>query len=443
MRKIFTPAGKMLGLGMLLCALFVSNTARAIDWVEMSVPDEYEQSGYNFSFYFKVTPTSSGTLVISSKGTPGLIQYTDETAETEVAELGYVYGDGESKFSVTVTANETYYFKLVSYESDWTLSLSMVAENTAPTLTWQYPGEDEGYKLDINYYGYIAFKFDMDVTFDKVTLAAPDADDLSVEVTPYFVASTGYYNVTTKYILKDWLSYGLIEAGDKVTLTIEGLAAAGDGTKYNGDGTLVLEFIAPSVPTEVVGGDQDEDGVSLIAWPKTFYSWWDEGDTDGIVNIEFTQELLPMDNENQTACGTLGYGDKEDENGNYYQEDITDLISIDGKVLTVDFTGKDRTRLTMLPNAADEYDQVLVIVHLIRDIYGEYCYSSGSGSVASYQMFIPYEDIGGDPSEESTGIKAVTAAETATDVYYNVAGQRVATPTKGLYINGGKKVVVK
>ena len=43
-----------------------------------------------------------------------------------------------------------------------------------------------------------------------------------------------------------------------------------------------------------------------------------------------------------------------------------------------------------------------------------------------------------------TGIEGVEAeAAEGEKVYYNLKGQRVATPSKGLYIVGGKKVIVK
>jgi hypothetical protein len=43
---------------------------------------------------------------------------------------------------------------------------------------------------------------------------------------------------------------------------------------------------------------------------------------------------------------------------------------------------------------------------------------------------------------EATGIEAVKTTK-ANGEYYNLAGQRVAQPTKGLYIVNGKKVVIK
>ncbi len=45
--------------------------------------------------------------------------------------------------------------------------------------------------------------------------------------------------------------------------------------------------------------------------------------------------------------------------------------------------------------------------------------------------------------DESTGINTVKKAEAANGKYFNLAGQRIAKPTKGLYIVNGKKIVVK
>ncbi len=45
--------------------------------------------------------------------------------------------------------------------------------------------------------------------------------------------------------------------------------------------------------------------------------------------------------------------------------------------------------------------------------------------------------------DDATGIQAVHDSRPTVDGYYNLAGQRVAHPTKGLYIVGGRKVVIK
>ena len=48
------------------------------------------------------------------------------------------------------------------------------------------------------------------------------------------------------------------------------------------------------------------------------------------------------------------------------------------------------------------------------------------------------------PAESPTGINTLQTDNTSlTDRYYNLQGQPVTNPTKGIYIHNGKKVVVK
>ena len=62
-------------------------------------------------------------------------------------------------------------------------------------------------------------------------------------------------------------------------------------------------------------------------------------------------------------------------------------------------------------------------------------YKSGQEPVALYKY------VGETPI--TTGIQTVNHTNVADGVYFNLAGQRVAQPAKGLYIVNGKKVVVK
>ena len=45
--------------------------------------------------------------------------------------------------------------------------------------------------------------------------------------------------------------------------------------------------------------------------------------------------------------------------------------------------------------------------------------------------------------DDATAINAVKSNVVENGTYYNLAGQRVNNPTKGLYIVNGKKVIVK
>ena len=65
------------------------------------------------------------------------------------------------------------------------------------------------------------------------------------------------------------------------------------------------------------------------------------------------------------------------------------------------------------------------------------CYLHLEAAPAAKELTIDFED--GDV----TAIKAVEAKKVENGVFYNLAGQQVAQPTKGLYIVNGKKVVLK
>ena len=73
------------------------------------------------------------------------------------------------------------------------------------------------------------------------------------------------------------------------------------------------------------------------------------------------------------------------------------------------------------------------------------------GSLAAYESS-PYwgyrhfeKIVEGEPEDENseTSISAIVCPQANKDVYYNLQGQRVKTPTKGLYIKNGRKVLIK
>ncbi len=87
---------------------------------------------------------------------------------------------------------------------------------------------------------------------------------------------------------------------------------------------------------------------------------------------------------------------------------------------------------------------------------GEFHPLTSSGVIAAGKAYLPYANItGGNPfgsgahaleivfGNETTAIKAVEAKKVENGVFYNLAGQQVAQPSKGLYIVNGKKVIIK
>lgn len=68
-------------------------------------------------------------------------------------------------------------------------------------------------------------------------------------------------------------------------------------------------------------------------------------------------------------------------------------------------------------------------------------------TVAKGKAYLQFDEVIEAPlfdlDGEATGIKAVENSNVENQKFYNLAGQQVAQPTKGLYIVNGKKVVVK
>ena len=105
---------------------------------------------------------------------------------------------------------------------------------------------------------------------------------------------------------------------------------------------------------------------------------------------------------------------------------------------------------------ADGYDRYVLSVHKngtpsdTSDDYATFKLVNGTAAtVAKGKAYLEFATSAGAPEflgfgGETTGINAVNGSELKVNgEYYNLAGQRVAQPTKGLYIVNGKKVVVK
>ena len=74
----------------------------------------------------------------------------------------------------------------------------------------------------------------------------------------------------------------------------------------------------------------------------------------------------------------------------------------------------------------------------------------GTKDIPAYRAYLTVNKIGAEArmfkftDEESTDIKGTDLSPVTTqDVYYNLNGQRVEHPTKGIYIHNGRKVIIK
>ena len=103
------------------------------------------------------------------------------------------------------------------------------------------------------------------------------------------------------------------------------------------------------------------------------------------------------------------------------------------------------TNLLVKGDGTTEFDGTTYDYILYSD--GKF-YQIGSGTVATNKAYLHLDSAPGARAldivfdDEPTAIETVKA-EKANNEYFNLAGQRVAQPTKGLYIVNGRKVVMK
>lgn len=113
-------------------------------------------------------------------------------------------------------------------------------------------------------------------------------------------------------------------------------------------------------------------------------------------------------------------------------------ISVETNLLRGVATATDVTSLS----ASNDNDDIYVLYN------GEFVKST-SGTIPANRAYLPIAKEQGAPARlsiafgnEETGISSVAAVKTD-NVFFNLGGQRIAQPTKGLYIVNGKKVVLK
>ena len=111
-------------------------------------------------------------------------------------------------------------------------------------------------------------------------------------------------------------------------------------------------------------------------------------------------------------------------------------------------SGTDISATNKLKAAVTAYDCTANEVYILKG--GEFHLVNAASTVPAGKAYLLASDFpGGAPSlnfvfgGETTGINSVETHEAQNGAFYNLNGQRVAAPGKGLYIVNGKKVIIK
>lgn len=247
--------------------------------------------------------------------------------------------------------------------------------------------------------GMITVNFNKAVTLSGIQLIAgdytADAEDVHVDT------SLGF-NITTA--LNDALNSGYLKPGEKFYVKISGLCDRADKTnKYNGDGILMLEFIAPYPQHDLVKttvGDAELTYMSFNTYE--FLSYYPTDGTDGVFVLEFDDNVSKV----SSVYMTMGNLDLS-QVGKYYRGSLP--YKIDGNKIIIDARGTLRTLALLFPAISSSDDEeegtsddmfggfdtshLTITVSNVLDSNGNSFRSNAPGSIGSYSFVLNYKEI--------------------------------------------------
>lgn len=256
-----------------------------------------------------------------------------------------------------------------------------------------------GVKFDWNTTGLVSVNFNKSVTLSSIKLVA---GDYTADVDDVHVGSSLGFNITNA--LNAALDSEKLKAGEKFQIVIKGLSEATDRSNlYNGNGELVLEYIAPYAQHNFVSATVGENKLTYLqANTYKFLSYYAPDAEDGLFVFEFDGEIGKVGG----VVMTMGNLDL-DAQGKYHRSSLP--YKVQGNKLIVDARGKLRTLAVLFPNVIVEepgegeevndergsYDteHVTITLQNVIDVNGNAFLCLAQGSVGSYSFVMNYEEI--------------------------------------------------
>ncbi len=323
-----------------------------------------------------------------------------------------------------------------------------------------------------------------------ITVTAKDSQDLYLNDETYNDGSL-HFTTSIDFVL-DWSfdpEEGTVEKLDSITVTCEsGIALSyyGNITITKDDETLtgisieceevepegqwdpytqcVIKFMDESTQEAVSLTDA---GTYVITIDEAYFNVGDDGTNPEVV---LTYIIEDNSGEEPTASAYECYftdastatsdfytitkdGNYSNSHGtaNYNDTEYTWCLKMDSYA-SIEFTISEEMVLTLV-FADDSTPDVYINDDLVSPQTGETVITttlqSGSYTIKkgdNTSTFLFYINLASTSSDgDSTGINSANAVlqSTGDNVYYNLNGQRVSTPSKGIYILNGKKILIK
>ena len=336
---------------------------------------------YEFDAYSSVsgyyTAQTEGMLKVSHSGGEFISVYSDEAHANEIMCDRNYDADGRIYYELPVKSGETYYFYNSFSMTKGTFTLSMIGAEAALELVSVTP--ENGSTFTIAGEPQVTFSFSTGIKIDNVEIVYGDNNAQKISSRVAGVNVTIFPKADIYALMKR----GSIKAGDTFKLRLTNVRMAGnEAIKYGTDGICEVAYVCAAKPVEVVATS------GLLAQGNSFKSFWNKGDENGILRIEFDGDLQVPESKSTEQFVQLSYGDFEAED--YYSEKLP--YTVEGKVLLCDFTGKMRLPSNML-QSGKEYENIVIKITGVRGADGNFAYNENAGSLGSFSYTLKYEKV--------------------------------------------------
>ncbi len=339
---------------------------------------------------------------------------------------------GTYTFKVTAypTNNNSHEDPIVATQDLFTFEY-VVAEKVTATLTADPAngttittnGENQTIEL--------TFDTEVNVTKAQISLGAGSYDEVNVEENEN--ASTTW----TLTVTNDQLNTAIDEREGALNIIIYAEDSEGN-TVYTEDEMSFFELDY----TVVTGSSTEEPTASgyecywkndeAVQGTEGFYTF------NEYCEIKSNQGSVTYKDNTYDECLHMATGAEISFTTPLTNMELTLIIGTNGSNHRIYLDGTDSENVLTADPMTDDENNVLyyIITETIADA-GDHTLSKDDG------IYIFYINL--EATSESTGINSANAAlqSTGNNVYYNLNGQRVSTPSKGIYILNGKKVLIK
>lgn len=361
MKKLLSTMTKVLGLTALLSSstmAFAEEPTVITDGQQIELGKMYQlpRDYQTHSCYF--VSENGGMLTINS--TSALPVFSDAELKKELPQINGNYGGSLGYvYNFETEAGKNYYVSYMMCSGQKFIITE--AANVELELIETDPAD--GSVLTTTPNAEVLFQFNAIPNHDATASVAAGENVQSVQ--PRYLGQRIDVDVTSA--LNAWYADGSLKAGDEITITVSNVTIEGSDAEAK---SFSAKFKAAGVAAKKVSETV----------PAPFKSYWLKGAEEGIFTATFDQEL------GEGAKCEIYYGNK-DVDGGYYVEQVP--VTVEGKTLKVDFTGKRRVAEEMV--TLDEYPSVMSWkIFNITDTNGQYVASNEQGAVGSFSYNAEY-----------------------------------------------------